>query len=47
MSRAAGTSACESVREADAIVRKIMDMQSVNSNEMSRKKKYGPLYAVN
>lgn len=42
MSRAAGTIACESVRDAEAIVLKIMDMQSVTRNVMKRKKKKGP-----
>ena len=39
---AAGTSAWNKVREAEAIVRKIMDMTRTVTNDMSRKKKKGP-----
>ncbi len=39
---AAGTMACDKVRDALAMVRKIMDIASTVANEMSRKKKKAP-----
>jgi len=39
---AAGASACESVRETEAMVRNIIDMHKVRENVISRKKKKAP-----
>jgi hypothetical protein len=39
---AAGASACVSVRESEAIDRKIIDIVNVRRNDVSTKKKNGP-----